>query len=411
MNQKKVTSVKISKKNIIFSLLPFLIFLFIFIAYLNIDNTQITLNVMVDNDKKTPLNNIKIVLDENIISENSQESEFQIKPVEYGDHIIKVEKDGYVTFKKEINLKKNENLKLVVRMTENINDSQINTNNDIPAFVALGNNYREVNIINKNKSINLINNDNQKNFIVLPEKNKLYVSNFQSNYISVIDYNKNQEIKKIFFEANTNPDKMILSLEKRRLYIQLSGTNEIIFVDTETDSIIENADKFKSGKEIKDILVNPANNKLMIITDTNISDESGELFKINKFTGSKTLIYRHFLILLSSQTNEIVKLDMYSGKEEKIKLNASSLDIAIADDLKELYVLSEKEIKIIDLETNNITKTINDESSKASSILYFKNNIYTVENKDNYIEIFNISKNKKERVNISFNIQKIVFID
>ncbi len=76
-----------------------------------------------------------------------------------------------------------------------------------------------------------------KRCLFLPEGNKLYVTNYQDDNLSVIDCKEQKVIKTI--DIGKNPTGMVLWQEKKRLYVANGGSNTISIIDIMTDQPVK----------------------------------------------------------------------------------------------------------------------------------------------------------------------------
>jgi len=73
--------------------------------------------------------------------------------------------------------------------------------------------------------------------LLLPEGNKLYVTNYRDDSLSVVDCKEQKVIKTI--DIGKNPTGMVLWHEKKRLYVANGGSNTISIIDIITDQPVK----------------------------------------------------------------------------------------------------------------------------------------------------------------------------
>lgn len=411
---KNVVTKKKTKKKTLISLVPVFSILILTYGYTNMRTMTVTGKVFENNDEKTQLTNVSITVDNEQIVENEEDSSnFTIKNLKEGYHNISFKKKGYKPFKEYIEVKHGENVSLDVKLSK----LSLNSKGEVlnfPEFVALSEDSGNVSLIGSNDNKALIQNSSIKDISILAEKNKLYASNYYDNSISIIDYNNPQNTKKINLGTGVNPSKMVFSNNKNQLFIKAENNNFVSIIDTNTETVAQNNFKLDVNEHVKDIMVNPANNKLMAITGNNLSQGINDNLKLTNFTGNKTELYNHFVFMLNPETREVIKVDLYSGKETRIPLQDSPTDITISKKSGAVYVSSMKTITEINPETDTIIKTnqLNINNISSLEVSETDNNIYLTGKNDSNVYIFDTSKSSllKEKINTGFPVQKIIFL-
>ncbi len=89
-----------------------------------------------------------------------------------------------------------------------------------------------------------------KTCLLLPEGNKLYVTNYQNDNLSVIDCKEKKVIKTI--DIGKNPTGITLWKEKKRLYVANGGSNTISIIDIITDQPVK---EIPAGKFPYDLIL------------------------------------------------------------------------------------------------------------------------------------------------------------
>src|SRR3989338_6977034 len=152
-----------------------------------------------------------------------------------------------------------------------------------------------------------------------PETSKVYVTNFKSTTVTVVDGSTNKPLSVI--EVGKTPYGIGINTDTKMLYVALEHNDTLAIINTTTSEIIKNIDLV----EPYDIAVNSKTNKVYVT-----SDEA------------------HLVSLVDGSTNEIIStFDV-----------AKPCGIAVNEATNMVYVTSEStnKVHVIDGSKNNLVK-------------------------------------------------------
>jgi YVTN family beta-propeller protein len=195
-----------------------------------------------------------------------------------------------------------------------------------------------------------------------PNGTKVYVANSQSNDVSVIDTATNTVIATVL--AGSSPKGVAVSPDGKKVYVTNLASNTVSIIDTTSDSVVSTV---KTGKAPTGVAVSPDGKKVYV---TNNGDRT--------------------VSIINTATKAVVST-VSVGKGPK--------EIAITPDGTKVYVANSESgsISVIDTATNSVISTINVEGAPSGIAVNPAGTQAYVTNNDKYfstVSVIDISTNK-----------------
>lgn len=201
-------------------------------------------------------------------------------------------------------------------------------------------------------------------FAIDSDKNLVYLTNYNSGTISVINGATNEVISNI--KVNSSPSSLVLNPTTNKLYVGYSDSKEITIIDTLSNSIISTVDinnNNNSYSYTKGLAIDISLNKLYVLTgafesnlfSVDLSNENSisrieglPLIGFISINSNTNKIYARIdksLIVIDSKSDQEVK----SFTEDEVGINSISANPVVINPLSNLiYYLSDDKIVVID---------------------------------------------------------------
>lgn len=342
------------------------------------------------NNSEIVLTGASITLDDKkIIENNSLNGGFFFSKVPKGQHKIKVYRKGYMPYEKSLYLTSDIKLNIPLKSNSNVIQKSsfklaVNSNNSIILIEPE----------NSNKETNIEIGDRPSDFVLLNEKQKMYVSRPSQGILSVIDMTTNSELKKISFDKQYQLTKLNLSPDKNILYVLAIAVGKIFLIDTNTDQV---KSSFDVDFMTSDFNVDITSGNLIVLDNSKISilNNSGVSIKEHKFVkgdfyeklildSSNTIAY-----VIHSVNSNLVQVDLNSNTENIFNLKEKVKDIIVDDNNSLLYVLYDSSLDVFKKYNLEPYKTdILTGGQRSNSLYKYKDSIYIVNMESNNISVF-----------------------
>jgi YVTN family beta-propeller protein len=222
----------------------------------------------------------------------------------------------------------------------------------------------KISVINlNNNKTTTIETEGSPFFIALnPNGSKLYISNFQHNYVSIIDLDKSENSSKII-GVGTEPSDIEFNSNSSLLYVINSKDNTVSVINDNTNQRLEG--DIKVGEKPAGIEINPVTNKIYVtnygsnsvsIINGTSNTEIGQIMVGEKPTGLEISPKNNKIYVTNSGDDTVSVLD---GKSDMIiaTLNVGKKPTSVGINFKEniLYVSNIEGIpyvRAIDLKDN-----------------------------------------------------------
>lgn len=193
---------------------------------------------------------------------------------------------------------------------------------------------------------------------------KLYISNYLSKSISVIDCYTFEVEKEIILEENIHPHHFCIDQEKDLMYIPSSSDGVIYILDLKTDKLI---DTVSAGGNLSQIAL--CNDELFIA-----NEDSDSIYILNResltpvgvigldYTPHGLDFDKESNKLYISCINSIICVDVISKQiQSQIKLDSKAWHIKLNKHNNEIYISTlDGNVVIVDLKKMKIKKVLND---------------------------------------------------
>ena len=203
-----------------------------------------------------------------------------------------------------------------------------------------------------------------------PETSKVYITNFKSNTVTIIDGDTNQQISEI--KVSSSPYGIGINTETKILFVALERANILSIIDTESGDVvteIELADPY-------DVAVNSKTNKAYVT-----SDKTNTVFVID---GNQNAVVSSFTV------------DDPCG-------------VAVNEATNMVYVTSESTdtVHVIDGTDDSFVTTIDVGKSPRGVVANpFTNQVYVTNQLDDTVTVIDGSKNRDKEGWISYGLPK-----
>lgn len=232
---------------------------------------------------------------------------------------------------------------------------------------------------------------------VNPNTNRIYVANYYSDKISVIDGNDDSLLDVI--DVGDSPRNIAVNLVTNKIYVANHFGNSIYVIDGDTNSVIDSIGIEKPWG-------------ISINTDTNVvyitSTKSSDIFLIDGHTNNLSKLQIDYLsaippleiesisknILLLSFGNNVLLLDELDMQQIAIPVGNNIVEIEVNENLNVAYALDtfSNSIFVIDLDNNRVSETISTERHPIGITVDPETNlVYVVNEYADSISIFNPS--------------------
>ncbi len=213
------------------------------------------------------------------------------------------------------------------------------------------------------------------------KNNKIYVASPEG--LSIIDGKTDKFLKTI--EIERNPSKMIMDGKFQQLYVFHPDVHKITVVDVNSDTITNVIDTYSQEiAKLSDQLSLPRDAEL-IIDDQNI-------YVIDRSLVPRThpVVNSALNQIYASNFNDIIIYDLNTfEKIDFIYIGGETKDLKINSSKSKLYALTNDGIREIDLNTKRILKNY-DAQHVAQKMIIYNNSIYLVNSQSNSVSIISL---------------------
>ena len=262
------------------------------------------------------------------------------------------------------------------------------------------NNTNTVSVIDSvnNKVLNSVNVEKGPSGVAVNSNtNRIYVANYYSDNISVID--GNDDILMDVIDVGDSPRNIAVNPVTNKIYVANHFGNSIYVIDGDTNSVIDSIGIERPWG-------------ISINTDTNVvyitSTKSTDIFLIDGYTNNLSKLQIDYLsgippleiesisknILLLSFRNNVVILDELTMQKIIIPVGNNIVEIEVNENLNVAYALDSflNSMFVIDLDNNRVSETISTERHPIGITVDPETNlVYVVNEYADSISVFNSS--------------------
>lgn len=362
--------------------------------------------IVYENDDTVFLKEVSVTLDDTEKhTNNTLTGAYNISGVKVGKHKLKFQKDGYIDSEIDIEILAGQNKEVNARLyRKEIKEAKTYSGYNIITTDSDSNSVSIINLNENKKITSIVTGDKPIQTIVVPEKNKIYISHLNGNNVAIIDSNNFQKVKSIYIGENTKPTFMQISPQKDKIFVLNSETGIVSLINTTTDEAIKDYIDLKDQKKTRNIFFNTSDSLLYLIRKNtvysfyeNIERKKYDLKKDLYECNADYYPNENKLIITDKKNKELILLDILSGEESRISLNSEPISIIVEKSGFNAYILFSDYISIFNLSRKEFVKEQIPTGGSGASYMTLSNDkskIIISNEKTNDFSIFDIQSEK-----------------